>query len=175
MNKMLSRPIPEIVKKEFQKNKNIRVRVSIFLIKNQKVFFLKSIIKHQEAWFLPGGSVKSCESLLQAGRREIKEELAIHVDNLKVISITDCISPRNEYHILEIIFLAHTKNTPVIKEEPLLPGEKTENQYSVEGAWLTLKQLSKINAYPRNFIKRILPMYLKSKKLSETVYLGIDK
>lgn len=175
MNKMLSRPIPEILKKEFQKNKNIRVRVSVVLIKNQRVFFLKSIINHQEAWFLPGGSVKSGESLSRAVRRETEEELAIYIDNLKAISIIDCISPRNDYHILEIIFSAHTKNTPVIKDEPLLPGEKTENQYSVEGAWFTPKQLSKINAYPRNFIKSILPKYLKSKKLSETVYLGIDK
>ena len=175
MNKMLPRPIPEIVKKEFQKNKNIRVRVLIVLIKNQRVFFLKSIINCQEAWFLPGGSVKSGEPLSQAARREMKEELDIRVDNLKVISIIDCISPRNDYHMLEIIFSAHTKNTPVIKEEPLIPGEKTENQYSIEGAWLTLKQLSKMNAYPRNFIKKVLPMYLKSKKLSETIYLGIDK
>ena len=53
------------------------IGVRIFLIKNQQILLVKHTYSHQ--WFLPGGGLKKGETLEQAIRRELTEELGVKI------------------------------------------------------------------------------------------------
>lgn len=156
MNKS-NRPIPKILRQNsLLSNRHIRTRVSVALIKNDSVYLLKSIIEGKEAWFLPGGSVKWGESLIEGIKREIAEELGINVHLSHVVGILNVLTETNDYHSVEIIFSGKPQKMPTLTSESNEQNETTENQYSIEGKWFNLSQLRSIHSYPKEIIKMAL-------------------
>lgn len=165
------RPIPSILKQHGPlKHRSIRIRVSVALIKNNSIFLLKSVIDGKEAWFLPGGSAKWCESLEQAIKREINEELQINITISNIVGVLNVRTLSKKYHSVEIVFSGQTRKIPIITKESNEPNEKTNNRYSVEGKWFTLPQLQKINAYPKKIIKKVLSINNQNKMSRAPVY-----
>lgn len=165
------RPIPSILKQHGPiKHRSIRIRVSVALIRNNSIFLLKSVIDGKEVWFLPGGSVKWGESLEQAIKREIKEELQINVAISNIVGVLNVHTLSKDYHSVEIVFSGQTKKMPKIVRESNEPKEKTNNRYSVEGGWFTLPKLQKINAYPKEIIKKVLSINNQNKISRAPVY-----
>lgn len=87
-----------------------RIRVSAVLRWQDRIL----LCRHEKAgrgdyWLLPGGGVNSGESLVDALRRELAEEVGIH-DNVPIegpIAIVDSIAPATSYaakHVVHIIF-----------------------------------------------------------------------
>ena len=58
------------------------IGVRIFLIKNQQILLVKHTYSNQ--WFLPGGGLKKGETLEQAIRRELAEELGVRIEKLEL-------------------------------------------------------------------------------------------
>ena len=58
------------------------IGVRIFLIKKQQILLVKHTYSHQ--WFLPGGGLKKGETLEQAIRRELTEELGVNIDKIEL-------------------------------------------------------------------------------------------
>jgi 8-oxo-dGTP diphosphatase len=86
-----------------------RIRVSALLRWQGRILLIRHEKPGKEYWLLPGGGVNSGESLVDAIRRELREELGID-DRLPVegpVAIVDSIAPERSFaakHVVHIIF-----------------------------------------------------------------------
>jgi 8-oxo-dGTP diphosphatase len=88
-----------------------RIRVSAVLRWRDAILLCRHEKPGKEYWLLPGGGVDGGESLVQALRRELREELGID-DQMPFegpVAIVDSIGPRSGLvakHVVHIIFAA---------------------------------------------------------------------
>jgi 8-oxo-dGTP diphosphatase len=83
------------------------VRVSAILRWQERLLLCRHEKRGREAWLLPGGGVHSGESLLDALRREIAEEVGIEPPHFEgPVAIADSIAPDRvvSKHVVHIIF-----------------------------------------------------------------------
>jgi 8-oxo-dGTP diphosphatase len=86
-----------------------RIRVSAILRWKGRMLLCRHEKPGKEYWLLPGGGVNSGESLVDALRRELAEEIGIH-EPLPVegpVAIVDSISPTQSFaakHVVHLIF-----------------------------------------------------------------------
>src|SRR3954451_24371415 len=88
-----------------------RIRVSAVLRWEDRVLLCRHEKSGREYWLLPGGGVNSGESLVEALRRELDEEVAIGDDLTfeRPVAVVDSIAPRRVFvgkHVVHIIFAA---------------------------------------------------------------------
>ncbi len=89
-----------------------RIRVSAILRWRDRVLLCRQEKPGKEYWLLPGGGVASGESLIEALRRELREELGIDADVQfeGPVAIVDSIAPHTTVpvrkHVVHIIFSA---------------------------------------------------------------------
>ena len=90
-----------------------RIRVSAILRWQGRVLLCRQEKPGKEYWLLPGGGVDAGESLIEALRRELREELGVSADVQfeGPVAIVDSISPKgatslSRKHVVHIIFAA---------------------------------------------------------------------
>jgi len=88
-----------------------RIRVSALLRWNDRVLLCRHEKPGKEYWLLPGGGVDSGETLVDALRRELREEVGIDdpIPFEGPVAIVDSISPQRAIrarHVVHIIFSA---------------------------------------------------------------------
>jgi len=88
-----------------------RIRVSAILRWQGRVLLCRQEKPGKEYWLLPGGGVDVGETLIEALRRELREELGIEIDAQfeGPVAIVDSIAPPGTLarrHIVHIIFAA---------------------------------------------------------------------
>jgi ADP-ribose pyrophosphatase YjhB (NUDIX family) len=86
-----------------------RIRVSAILRWQGRVLLCRQEKPGKQYWLLPGGGVDAGETLAEALRRELREELGIEADTHLEgpVAIVDSISPRGlgpRKHVVHIIF-----------------------------------------------------------------------
>ena len=90
--------------------------------------------RHPGQWALPGGRVDEGESLLEAGLRELREELAISLGPADVLGTLDVYETRSGFAITPIVLWGGSNLEPVpdpsevaeLHHEPLSELEKPE-------------------------------------------------
>jgi 8-oxo-dGTP diphosphatase len=88
-----------------------RIRVSAVLRWEGRVLLCRHEKSGREYWLLPGGGVNSGESLVQALRRELEEEVGVGEDLTfeGPVAVVDSIAPKFSFtsrHFVHIIFAA---------------------------------------------------------------------
>jgi 8-oxo-dGTP diphosphatase len=88
-----------------------RIRVSAILSWQGRILLCRQEKPGKEYWLLPGGGVDGGESLIEALRRELREELGVEADVQfeGPVAICDSIAPKTQRggrHIVHIIFAA---------------------------------------------------------------------
>ena len=86
-----------------------RIRVSAILRWQERVLLCRQEKPGKEYWLLPGGGVDGGETLIEALRRELREELGIEADVQfeGPVAIVDSIAPQGseqQKHVVHIIF-----------------------------------------------------------------------
>jgi len=91
-----------------------RIRVSAILRWRGRILLLRHQKGTRAVWLLPGGGVRTGESLIKALRRELSEETGLFSDGSEVplegpVAIVDSISPASEAyrkHVVHVVFAA---------------------------------------------------------------------
>jgi len=139
---------------------NCRIRTAAVIVVDNKLLMVKHKKKDKEYWLLPGGGVKYGESLSDAIKRELLEELNIKISVGDILFINDSIPSEEERHILNIYFECNIE-----EGEIFLNHDKRVVDYS----FIDLDKIDKILLYPN--IKRELLVYLLD-NIRDNIYLG---
>jgi 8-oxo-dGTP diphosphatase len=101
----------------------------------KKLLLTKEILESgREFWIFPGGGVNFGETLEEAIKREIKEELGMEIKVEKLLGFKEAIFPRYDYHTVIFFYLATPLNELSIKERKVL-----------EARYFELKEIEKLN------------------------------
>ena len=88
-----------------------RIRVSAILRRESRILLVRQEKPGREYWLLPGGGVHAGESLVDALRRELAEEVGLEEDFVfeGPVAIADSIAPPGApaKHVVHIIFAGH--------------------------------------------------------------------
>jgi 8-oxo-dGTP diphosphatase len=118
-----------------ESKKEPRVVVAAIIKNGDKLLLTKEIIESgREFWIFPGGGVNFGESLEEAIKREIKEELGMEIKVEKLLGFKEAIFPKYNYHNLIFFYLATPLNELSIKEKKVL-----------ETCYFELKEIEKLN------------------------------
>ena len=110
-----------------------RIRVSAILRWQGRVLLCRQEKPGKEYWLLPGGGVVSGETLIEALRRELREELGIEADVQfeGPVAIVDSIAPKtmlpSRKHVVHIIFsadLSHRSLSDVETRDAAVKGAR---------------------------------------------------
>jgi 8-oxo-dGTP diphosphatase len=142
-----------------------RIRVSAILRWQGRVLLVRQEKPGKEYWLLPGGGVDAGETLLEALRRELREELSIEANAQfeGPVAIVDSIAPRGgltRKHVVHIIFTTDLSHRSLHDVET--------RDAAVRGARLfALEELEDVVVHPP--IKRFLARWQPG---DPAVYLG---
>jgi len=64
-----------------------RIRVSTIVIKNNNILLAFNPFSDKDRYYIPGGGVDAGENIKEAARREILEEIGVHIDKLHILPI----------------------------------------------------------------------------------------
>jgi len=98
------------------------IRVAGFLQHEGRLLLVKQGRGEERYWLLPGGGVRFGETLSDALRREIAEELGLRVAVGRLLAIVESISPEPSYpkHVVHLVF-----EVSAAPEADILPQEAT--------------------------------------------------
>jgi ADP-ribose pyrophosphatase YjhB (NUDIX family) len=87
--------------------KTPKVVVAAVIEKDGKVLLAKEILESgEEYWIIPGGGVQFGESLADAVKREVKEELGLDVEPAEMIDCREHMNLKYDYHAVIFFFRA---------------------------------------------------------------------
>lgn len=140
------------------------------IIKNGKILLMRRLRNGQEYYVFPGGGVEESESLEEALKREMKEELSIDIENPKLIfelenQLKDQYSEHMTGYPNEHYFLIGNFSGKLELGGPEKERMDDKNQYFLE--WLEFTDFNKIeemkNLYPKKAVEE-LAKFLQTQK-----------
>jgi ADP-ribose pyrophosphatase YjhB (NUDIX family) len=98
------------------------IRVGGFLQHSGRILLVKQGRGEERYWLLPGGGVRFGETLSEALRREIDEEVGLRVAVGRLLAIVESISPEPAYpkHVVHLVF-----EVSAAPEADIVPQEAT--------------------------------------------------
>lgn len=141
-----------------------RIRVSAILRRESRLLLVRHEKEGREYWLLPGGGVSGGETLLDAVKRELAEELGIEED-LPLegpVALADSISPPGwpPKHVVHIVFAGHLGDRSL---EQVTSGDTAVRNHRL----FDLEELAGLALHPP--IQRFLSRWQPG---DPTVYLG---
>lgn len=92
---------------------------AVILDENNRILLvLRKKAPEAGSWSLPGGKVDYMETIEVAVRREIKEELGIDIEILRLLCVTNHIIQAEDIHYVAPTFIARITNGQVKNKEP---------------------------------------------------------
>ncbi len=144
-----------------------RLRVSAILRWGDGILLCRHVKRGSEHWLLPGGGVKSGETLLQALQRELEEETGLVREGEELplegpVAIVESISPERSLwakHVVHVIFAADLTGSvaDVVSRDAAVDGHRV----------VGLTELDEVSLHPP--IARFLQRWQRE---DPCVYLG---
>ncbi|MBT2691272.1 NUDIX domain-containing protein [Bacillus sp. ISL-47] len=144
----------------------IRVRAGAVIIKNNRILLIEFDDEKGVHYNLPAGGVEPNESLLDAVKREAKEEASIDVEVGPLAFVYEYAPHLNdnkygEIHSLGLMFECKLREGSI----PMMPANPDVNQTDVK--WVPLSDLKNIVLYPN--IKEHIIRYAENKRNLELI------
>lgn len=127
--------------------KKPRIIVSAVIQNGNKVLLTKEILESGEKWIMPGGGVEFGENLVEAVKREIKEELGMDIEVGKLLGHREAIYTQYNYHTVIFFFLAKPLGNFILSEKQVLSAnyfstKETQDLDLVDTARWAIEQLN---------------------------------
>lgn len=129
--------------------KPVRVSVKAIIIEEDRILCTKNVDPTGFFYLLPGGGQEPGESLVDALRRECREELGVRIIPGKLLYVRDYIGSKHEFaehdsdhHQLELMFECE------LAEDDNLGAGHVPDAYQVGLEWLPLDSLGCYRFYP---------------------------
>lgn len=98
--------------------------VSALVEKDNKFLLVKEILESgQPYWIIPGGKVEFGENLVDAVKREIKEETNLDVEIKKFIDFQEAIHPKYNYHTIIFFYHAVPQNEDIVLDKDIIEAK----------------------------------------------------
>jgi ADP-ribose pyrophosphatase YjhB (NUDIX family) len=120
-----------------------RIRVSAILRWRGRILLARHEKGDDHVWLLPGGGVKSGESLLRALQRELREETGLFPEGTDVplegpVALVDSIAPATEprrKHVVHVIFAADVSGSleDVTSQDEAVRGHRAFRLAELDG------------------------------------------
>lgn len=126
-----------------------RVIASVILKKENKVLLIKEILEDKkEHWIFPGGGVEFGETIEEAARREIKEEINLDVEIKELLGFKEIIRTQFDYHTVIFFFIAEPLNNKLTRIDKILDAqyftsEEAKNLSLVDSARWAIEEMRK--------------------------------
>jgi ADP-ribose pyrophosphatase YjhB (NUDIX family) len=88
-----------------------RVRVAVCLTAAQRLLLVAHRKGAHRYWLLPGGGVEVGETLVEAARREVREETGLDVEIGRLLIVCDAIEPGGR-HLVNLVFAGSAAVAP---------------------------------------------------------------
>ena len=82
-----------------------RVRVAVCLTAAERLLLVAHRKGAHQYWLLPGGGVEMGETLVEATRREVREETGVEAEIGRLLIVCDAIEPAGR-HLVNLVFAA---------------------------------------------------------------------
>ncbi|HEY5346081.1 MAG TPA: NUDIX domain-containing protein [Verrucomicrobiae bacterium] len=112
--------------------------VGALIFNSKKEVLMIRTHKWSGLWGIPGGKIKRGEPSLAALRRELKEETALKITDIKFVIVQDCISSKEFYRDAHFVLLNYTCKCVAKNPRVVLNEEAREFQ------WLKLAAAKKL-------------------------------
>ncbi len=115
---------------------------------------------NRDTWTLPGGTVETRETLVQALTREVKEEAGVDIEVFGVLAVNEVIIHEREEHFILLTFRAEITGG---REETLMPDEISQV------SWVDLDRADELMPYYEEGISGLV------RRVSEVPYFDEGK
>ena len=125
-----------------------RIISSAVIKKDNKLLLVKEMLEDSKNWWVfPGGGVEFGETIENAVKREIKEEVGLDIEIKEFLGFKEAIYKKYGYHTVIFFFLAEPLNDEILKNDVLEANYFTEKEIKnlnlVQSAKWVLEELYK--------------------------------
>src|SRR5438105_2965328 len=116
-----------------------QLRVAAIIMRRDQMLLVEHRKRGQRYWVLPGGRLEGNETLDAALRRELKEELRLEAQVLRLVIVCETLAP--ERHVVNLIFQTEIREgaAPQLDpRDPVLAGWQ----------WVSVEQLPRLDFRP---------------------------
>ncbi|NIM46975.1 MAG: NUDIX domain-containing protein [Candidatus Aenigmarchaeota archaeon] len=128
-----------------------RIVASVILKKENKILLVKEVLEDfKEHWIFPGGGVDFGETITEAAKREVKEEIGLDIEIKEFLGFKEAIFPQYKYHTVIFFFIGESSNDKIIKSDKILDAkyfskEEIKNLKLVQSAeWILEDYIKKV-------------------------------
>ncbi len=97
-------------------NKLPRIAVSAIIVDEDKILLVKRATPPSKGkWAFPGGKVEYGEKMVDAVKREVREEVGLEIEPICVFQLVEIICLEKGYHFILAVFLAKPKDRNALR------------------------------------------------------------
>jgi len=126
----------------------LRVRVCGLLVRDDRLLLIRHKSKNGTQWLPPGGGLEYGETIEEALRREIKEEVNMNIFSSSFFTMTEFLDL--PLHAIEIFYRIHSSTkTPILGYDP---ESKPDEQLIQEVSWLSHQEITDLPTQQKHSI-----------------------